>query len=158
MRTLIAALLATLVAGCTAGSPAGDTPGAPGLDVVELSLADAAARMADGSLTSRALTQAYRVILFAAASFTALRLEQLIEHDPRWMGKRAHVTPRELAVLRLLTSDLSIREIGAQIFLSPNTVRTHIRSIYRKLGVGSRADAVARAEALGLLDEAESSG
>ena len=64
----------------------------------------------------------------------------------------------ELAVLRLLTSDLSIREIGAQIFLSPNTVRTHIRSIYRKLGVGSRADAVARAEALGLLDEAESSG
>jgi LuxR family maltose regulon positive regulatory protein len=64
----------------------------------------------------------------------------------------------ELAVLRRLTTDLSIREIGRELFLSPNTVRTHLRSIYRKLGVGSRADAVARAEALGLLDEAESSG
>jgi LuxR family maltose regulon positive regulatory protein len=64
----------------------------------------------------------------------------------------------ELAVLRLLTTDLSMREIGGKLFLSPNTVRTHTRSIYRKLSVGSRADAVARAEALGLLEEAESSG
>jgi LuxR family maltose regulon positive regulatory protein len=64
----------------------------------------------------------------------------------------------ELAVLRLLTTELSMREIGGELFLSPNTVRTHTRSIYRKLSVGSRADAVARAEALGLLDGAESSG
>jgi LuxR family maltose regulon positive regulatory protein len=64
----------------------------------------------------------------------------------------------ELAVLRQLTTDLSIREIGGELFLSPNTVRTHTRSIYRKLGVRSRADAVARGEALGLLDGAESSG
>ena len=47
------------------------------------------------------LTQPKRIILFAAASFAALRLEQLMDHDPRWMGKRASVTPRELAVLRL---------------------------------------------------------
>jgi LuxR family transcriptional regulator, maltose regulon positive regulatory protein len=58
----------------------------------------------------------------------------------------------ELAVLRLLASDLSAREIGAQLFLSPNTVRSHIRSIYRKLGVGSREDAVARAETIGLVE------
>jgi DNA-binding CsgD family transcriptional regulator len=55
----------------------------------------------------------------------------------------------ELAVLRLLASDLSAREIGAKLFLSPNTVRSHMRRIYRKLGVNSRAEAVARADALG---------
>ena len=60
-------------------------------------------------------------------------------------------TEAQLAVLRLLTSDLSAREIGAQLFLSPNTVRSHTRAIYRKLGVRSRPEAVARAEALGLL-------
>jgi len=65
-------------------------------------------------------------------------------------------TEAELAVLRLLSTDLSAREIGGTLFLSPNTVRSHIRAVYRKLGVGSREDAVARAEALGLLAEAQS--
>jgi LuxR family maltose regulon positive regulatory protein len=64
----------------------------------------------------------------------------------------------ELAVLRLLTTDLSMREIGGRLFLSPNTVRTHTRAIYRKLGVNARSEAVARAEALGLLEGSESSG
>jgi DNA-binding CsgD family transcriptional regulator len=65
-------------------------------------------------------------------------------------------TPAELAVLRLLASELSVRQIGGQLFLSPNTVRSQTRSIYRKLGVNSRADAVARAETLGPLRTAES--
>ena len=60
----------------------------------------------------------------------------------------------ELAVLRLLASELSARDIGAQLFLSANTVRTHTRAIYRKLGVNSRAEAVARATVLGLRGEA----
>jgi LuxR family maltose regulon positive regulatory protein len=60
-------------------------------------------------------------------------------------------TEAKVAVLRLLATDLSTREIGGELFLSPNTVRSHIRAIYRKLGVGSRADAVARADAGGLL-------
>jgi LuxR family transcriptional regulator, maltose regulon positive regulatory protein len=57
----------------------------------------------------------------------------------------------ELAVLDLLSSDLSAREIGVKLFLSPNTIRSHTRSIYRKLGVTSREAAVARATATGLL-------
>jgi LuxR family maltose regulon positive regulatory protein len=56
----------------------------------------------------------------------------------------------ELAVLRLLATDLSARQIGEQLFLSPNTVKSHVQAIYRKLGVSARADAVARADALGL--------
>ena len=64
----------------------------------------------------------------------------------------------ELAVLRLLGSELTTRQIGAELFLSPNTVRSHTRAIYRKLGVNSRADAVARAESLGLVARCGSPG
>lgn len=64
----------------------------------------------------------------------------------------------ELAVLRLMVTDLSTREIGERLFVSPNTIRSHRHSLYRKLSVHSRADAIARATALGLLDETESPG
>ena len=57
-----------------------------------------------------------------------------------------------------MATDLSTREIGEHLFLSPNTVRSHRRALYRKLGVHSRAEAIARATALGLVDEAESAG
>jgi len=60
-------------------------------------------------------------------------------------------TGAELAVLRLMPADLSVRQIAGELFLSPNTVKTHARAIYRKLGVSSRIEAVARAGALGLL-------
>jgi DNA-binding CsgD family transcriptional regulator len=62
----------------------------------------------------------------------------------------------ELAVLGLLASDLSVREIGDQLFLSPYTIRSHTQALYRKLGVHSRAEAVARATALGLLGQTRS--
>ena len=64
----------------------------------------------------------------------------------------------ELGVLRLLATDLTQREIGTQLYLSVNTVKTHTRSLYRKLGASSREEAVTRASALGLLDVAESPG
>ncbi len=64
----------------------------------------------------------------------------------------------ELAVLRLLATDLSTREIGERLFLSPNTIRSHRRALYHKLGVHSRTDAIARATELGLLEQTESPG
>jgi LuxR family maltose regulon positive regulatory protein len=61
------------------------------------------------------------------------------------------LTDRELAVLRLLDSDLSQREIGTALYVSLNTVKTHTRGIFRKLRASNRREAVERARALGLL-------
>ena len=62
------------------------------------------------------------------------------------------LTPAELRVLRFLPTHLSFPQIAAQAYLSPNTVKTQAQSIYRKLGVSSRREAVERARAAGLLD------
>lgn len=61
------------------------------------------------------------------------------------------LTDRELAVLRRLTGDGSAREIAADLYVSHNTVKTQMRSIYRKLGVATREEAVRRARERGLL-------
>ena len=53
---------------------------------------------------------------------------------------------------------LSRREIGAQLYISLNTVKTHTRELYRKLDATSQTEAVARAEALGLLEPSQSPG
>ena len=53
------------------------------------------------------------------------------------------LSEREREVLALLSTGLSEREIGRELFLSFNTVHSHVKSIYRKLGVSSRAKAVA---------------
>ena len=54
-------------------------------------------------------------------------------------------------MLRLLRTDLTQREIGEQLYVSFNTVKTHTKSIFRKLDVSTRSDAIVRARGLGLL-------
>jgi LuxR family maltose regulon positive regulatory protein len=80
--------------------------------------------------------------------------------SPRVKGAHqpGSLTGRELAVLRLLPGDLSLREIGATLFLSLNTVKTHTRGIYGKLQVATRAEAVARAQEAGLLPPSRGEG
>jgi LuxR family maltose regulon positive regulatory protein len=79
-----------------------------------------------------------------------LRLRATRDRDtasaPYW-----ELSERELEVLRLLPSSLSQREIAAALYVSFNTIRTHVSTIFRKLGVTSRAEAVARARELGLV-------
>ena len=53
------------------------------------------------------------------------------------------LTDRERSIYRLLRSRLTLREIGDELYLSVNTVKTHTQSIYRKLGVASRTEAIA---------------
>jgi LuxR family maltose regulon positive regulatory protein len=61
------------------------------------------------------------------------------------------LTAREQAILHLLPGGLSAREIGDQLGVTRNTIKTHTKSLYRKLGAGDRRGAVARGRRLGLL-------
>ena len=61
------------------------------------------------------------------------------------------LTDRELAVLRLLPHGLSRRELADQLFVSENTIKTHLTSIRRKLGLSGREDIAAKARELGIL-------
>jgi LuxR family transcriptional regulator, maltose regulon positive regulatory protein len=69
--------------------------------------------------------------------------------EPPWPGEP--LTQSETRVLRYLPTHLGVPEIAAELYLSANTVKTHLRHLYRKLGAHSRQEAVQRARAIGLL-------
>lgn len=97
-----------------------------------------------------ALAEEARLLLTSAPDGTdALlarldRLEQRLAARPRGVPAVDPLTDREVGVLRMLRGTLSIREIGETLNVSQNTVKTHTSSIYRKLGVSSRHDAIRR--------------
>jgi LuxR family transcriptional regulator, maltose regulon positive regulatory protein len=76
---------------------------------------------------------------------------QLRARRPRQGQLDGELTGRELDVLRLLGGELSTRQMAQSLYVAPSTVRTQIKSIYRKLGVSSRSAAVEEARAKGLL-------
>jgi len=78
------------------------------------------------------------------------RLDAL-ERAPLERGGDRDLSGRELIVLRMLKGPLSERDIGRELYLSHNTVHSHTKSIYRKLGVSSRRQAVQRAATIGLI-------
>jgi LuxR family maltose regulon positive regulatory protein len=61
------------------------------------------------------------------------------------------LTDRELSIVRLLPAPSSLRELASELFVTPNTLKTHLRAIYRKLGAESREEAVIRARERGLI-------
>ena len=89
----------------------------------------------------------------------ALRLLGQLESTLRLVVDRSgprpivtdELTAREQTVLGLLPTGLSAREIGDELGISRDTVKTHIKRVYNKLGVSSRRSAVARGRELGLL-------
>ena len=81
----------------------------------------------------------------------AVRTQLSADHAPSVLGASS-LTTAELRVLPMLATYLSFPEIGAELFLSPHTVKSQAMSIYRKLGASSRSQAVARSRELGLLE------
>jgi DNA-binding CsgD family transcriptional regulator len=69
--------------------------------------------------------------------------------EPAWPGEP--LTESETHVLRYLPTHMGALEIAAELFVSGNTVKTHLRHLYRKLGAHSRHEAVQRARVIGLL-------
>ena len=84
---------------------------------------------------------------------------ELLERQERTLRARKQrkghlnekLTEHELAVLRLLVGELSTRQIAQSHYVAPSTVRTQVKSIYRKLGVSSRSAAVEEAHIRGLI-------
>jgi LuxR family maltose regulon positive regulatory protein len=103
--------------------------------------------------------------LFLDAGEPAERLLRAVEHagtspvasrllrsasGARANAARVGLSRRELDVVRYLPSPLSNAEIAAQLYVSLNTLKTHLRTIYRKLGVGGRREAIRRVQELGI--------
>jgi LuxR family maltose regulon positive regulatory protein len=88
----------------------------------------------------------------AAAAFAVDLMRRMSGQNSRPPATLAEpLTDREQHVLRYLASTLSNAEIASELYLSVNTVKTHQRMIYRKLGADGRRDAVRRAKQLRLL-------
>jgi LuxR family maltose regulon positive regulatory protein len=119
----------------------------------------AAAADAGGSVTGWALLTAddraaVRDLVRAHVDPAAERLLAAVAHLPVAVPDArtgVGLTDRELVVLRGLADDAELAEVAARLDVSHNTVKTQVRSTYRKLGVRRRADAVSRARELGLL-------
>ena len=79
-------------------------------------------------------------------------LEREVEAIPDHGRGSVGLTPAELRLLPFLTTHLSFPEIGAQLYVSRNTIKTQAISVYRKLGVTNRSEAIACAVRLGLVD------
>jgi LuxR family maltose regulon positive regulatory protein len=78
-------------------------------------------------------------------------LEAVLERAGGAGGGASSLTTAELRLLPLLSTHLSFREIGERLFVSRHTIKTQAISVYRKLGVSSRGEAVERVQELGLL-------
>ena len=102
---------------------------------------DALTSLPDGAEAQRARLEALRQQLGTGRA----------TERPTGEGSRKGLTDRELMVLRTLPGPMSVAEIARELQLSSNTIKTHIRAIYRKLAVSTRPAAVTRARELGLL-------
>ena len=95
----------------------------------------------------------YREVKFEAADqvYQGRSAFKVMIAYEKWLQSGGPERQRELAVLRYLPTQMSLREIAAELFVSLNTVKTHSGAIYRKLGVSDRKSAVQSARSLRLL-------
>jgi two-component system NarL family response regulator len=131
----------------------------PGLKVIMLSMHDQAGYVRRAVtlgalgylLKSTGLDELVRAIRLVADGQAYLQGELagvLMTSDE----ERPHLSSRELDVLRLLTEGLENKQIAHALGISEATVKTHLKSLYRRLGVRSRAEAAAKALRLGLIE------
>ncbi|MBN9113158.1 MAG: response regulator transcription factor [Pseudonocardia sp.] len=84
-------------------------------------------------------------VIDAALAGRAVDTAARLQSDEFWPGARHGLTHRESEVLSLMVTGLSNRGIATRLVVSDETIKSHLRSIYRKLGVGDRTGAVATA-------------
>jgi LuxR family maltose regulon positive regulatory protein len=114
-----------------------------------LAIADSAGARSVVSDAERIVRQRPRLgVIPAAVQELRLRLEQ----SARTRLGHSTLTPAELRVLPFLPTHLTFEEIGDRMYISRHTVKTHSISIYGKLGVSNRSEAVEQAVEIGLLE------
>jgi LuxR family quorum sensing-dependent transcriptional regulator len=97
------------------------------------------------NVLSQRLSEEARAVLFMGATFSAIRLQKLVGPQVCRVGKGVALTPRELAVLRLLSVGHQISETARLLGLGEETVRSHLKKAQAKLGVHDRTHVVAQA-------------
>ena len=107
-----------------------------------LRLAPMLAELGDGTAAVALLDEA-RQLHSSASDDTRTNLTGVLRFEP--------LTQRERTVLQLLQGTQSLGEVSEQLYVSVNTVKSHVKTIYRKLGVSRRHDAVTRGRELGLI-------
>jgi two-component system nitrate/nitrite response regulator NarL len=91
-------------------------------------------------------------VVARGGTFLAPEVQAILVRELRELDQRPVLTKRETEVLRMIAEGLSGPEIGAQLFISSSTVKTHVKSILEKVGVNDRAAAVAEAMRRGVID------
>lgn len=122
-----------------------------------LLLVPAALGIADTETARQALAEARTIVQFRPdLGVLVPRVPETAETVRRWSAAETlgaeTLTTAELRLLPMLRTHLSFREVGERLYLSPNTIKTQAMSLYRKLQVSTRSDAVSRARELGLLE------
>jgi DNA-binding NarL/FixJ family response regulator len=117
-------------------------------------------------VTAQQLVEGVRVVAAGQALLAPTVTRRLLERfAPSFPGADdspppvlSSLTERELEILKLLASGLSNAELGAKLYLSEPTIKTHLSSIFRKLGVRDRVQAVIAAYDAGLVEPAIRTG
>jgi DNA-binding NarL/FixJ family response regulator len=118
-------------------------------------------------VTASQLIEGVRVIAAGEAMLSPTVTRRLLDRfagslprgdDPPPPPPLSSLTERELEILKLLSSGLSNAELGARLYLSEPTIKTHLSSIFRKLGVRDRVQAVIAAYDAGLVEPATRTG
>ena len=119
--------------------------------LADVVLGEGAVERSDMAAAERhALAARARLEKYSDAGILRRRAERLLEAVERTRLAEP-LTPAERRVLELLPTHFTDAQMAEQLFVSRNTVKSHVKSLYRKLEVSSRADAVGRARELGLL-------
>ncbi len=79
------------------------------------------------------------------SSQIARKVVNIFQQDVAYVDVKENLSPRENEVLQWLSKGFSYKEIAEELFISIETVRTHIRNIYEKLHAGNKADALRKA-------------
>lgn len=124
-------------------------------------LARTAARLDDAPTATEMLAEAARLVKqIPDATVLDEWIQQIAEIIDAVSASAAEdLTPAELRLLQFMPTHLSYPQIASQVYVSPNTVKTQVQAVYRKLAVSSRQEAVNEARKAGLLDaESPASG